>query len=129
MLRSGLPGIEAVYLPLPRLLIVTLVRVSVVEFTSSTKYLSVTLLRLFVAEKVQFTVTGLPARTITAPSLVWAADCAMTTGFGTGRLTACGPPGVGPVSGEASQFRGSLDGQVTLRSAERRVGKECRTRC
>src|SRR6266487_3152502 len=114
MLRSALPGMDAVYLPLPRLVIVTLVRVSVVEFTSSTKYSSVTLLRLFVAEQVQFTVTALFARTITAPSLVCTADCVMTTGFGTVRVTACGAPGVGPVSGEASQLAGSLEDHVTL---------------
>src|SRR5947208_6399141 len=114
MLRSGLPRMDAANLPLPRSNIATLVRVSVVESTVSTKYSRMTLLRLFVAENVQFTVTGLPPRTITAPSLVCAADCAMTTGFGTGRVTACGPPGVGPVSGEASQFAGSLEGQVTL---------------
>ena len=46
------------YLPLPRSVIVMLVWVSDVELMSSRKYSSVTLLRLFVAENVQFTVTA-----------------------------------------------------------------------
>ena len=65
-------------------------------------------------EKVQLMVAVWLARMTLEPVLVWKWDLAMTTGFGTARVTACAAPGVGPVKGEASQLAGSLELAVAL---------------
>ena len=105
---------DAVKTPFPSAVIVSIVCDSAVEFTSSRKYSSCTAVRFAVEEKVAFTVTACPARMIVAASLDCTADFAMTTGFGTERVTACAAPGVGPVSGDASQFAGSFEFPATL---------------
>ena len=70
MLRFVCPGIDAEYFPTLRSAIATLMRVSFVALMLSRKYSSVTFPRLFVAEKVQLTVTALFERITLAPSVV-----------------------------------------------------------
>ena len=90
------------------------VRVSVVDSGRSTNHSSCTADRLAVAEKVQAMVASWLGRMTVEPSPVCAWDLLITTGLGTLRVTAWAAPGVGPVSGEASQLAGSLEPPVTL---------------
>ena len=83
-------------------------------FTLSRKYSTPTLLRPAVELKVARTATCCDARIMAAPLLSCVRLCATTTGFGTAWVTDCAAPGVGPESGEASQFAGSLEPAETL---------------
>src|SRR5258708_5726262 len=123
MLRSAWPGSSNVNLPgwPATVFIVVLKCGSLVAFTLSKKYSMETLeTPASLAENVTFTRTGWEARMMIEFVEFWTADFSITTGLGVTSETAFAAPGLGPLSGEASQLAGSLGDAVKLtRSSER----------